>query len=381
MTLSTNCKTIFCWFAIFVFPSISLGQIHADKPHWYFESTVRYGRIIPNSKDFNYLWDIAMYGMDFRFGKQTTGVNEWEQWFNYPDFGVALRYVNFNDDRFGNNLALFGYMNGALFRFDKLSINYSIGLGIMHWVKHYDPLLNPENVLIGSPLNAHIDLTLGVEYMLSDATDIFLKTNFSHTSNGALVLPNKGINVLSGLFGLRYHVNNRLPRIKTIDTITSFVPVNRLYFFIAPGFRQSKVDFNYYPKYVFQIGYSRQFHPKFSFGGGIDLNYSGELALLLPKSEQSEWKYYSQAAFSSFELTFDRLIMHFAFGVYLNQAFSHYTPYYERAGIRVVLGKERKHFVGFAIKAHAGSADFLEWTYGYNFFKWFDRKPNRINKS
>ena len=71
----------------------------------------------------------------------------------------------------------------------------------------------------------------------------------------------------------------------------------------------------------------------------------------------------------------------YLFGVYLNKAFSHYTPYYERAGIRVVLGKERKHFVGFAIKAHAGSADFLEWTYGYNFFKWFDRKPNRLNKS
>ena len=377
--MTDKCKTIFWLFVLIVFPSVLSAQVHSDKPRWYFEPVIRYGRIIPNSNVFNYLWNINMYGMDFRVGKQTTGANEWEQWFNYPDFGMALRYSNFNDDRFGNNIAIFGYMNGALYRFDKFSLNYSIGLGIMHWVKHYDPFLNPQNIFIGSSLNAHIDLTLGIQYELSDETDVFIRGDFSHTSNGAVVLPNKGVNVLSGQFGLRYHVNKREPRIRTVDTITSFVPQSRLYFFIAPGFRQSKVDLKYYPKYGVQLGFSRQFHPKFSFGGGIDLNYSGELSALLPKAEQKEWKYFNQAAFSSFELTFDRLIMHFAFGVYLNKAFKYYTPFYERAGFRILLGDEKKHFIGFSIKAHAGSADYLEWTYGYNFYSWFDRKPNPIN--
>ena len=61
------------------------------------------------------------------------------------------------------------------------------------------------------------------------------------------------------------------------------------------------------------------------------------------------------------------MVLHVSGAVYVNRAFAFNTPFYERAGIRVLLGKEMNHFVGASVKANAGSVDFLELHYGYRF--------------
>ena len=76
----------------------------------------------------------------------------------------------------------------------------------------------------------------------------------------------------------------------------------------------------------------------------------------------------------AFEVLYGRLVVHLSGAVYLNRAFEYYTPFYERAGVRVLLGKNRNHFVGAAVKAHAGSVDYLEWTYGCHFVSFGDKR-------
>ncbi|MEG2070770.1 MAG: acyloxyacyl hydrolase [Bacteroidales bacterium] len=357
--------------------ALSFCQIHKETDY-YISSLLRYGTLMSHSSTPEYLKNIQQCGFDIGFGKRTTGTQEWEQWHHYPDYGVVLTVQNLNNPMFGTNFALFGYMNGTFCEVSKFQLQYQYGLGIAFWPVTYDPVDNPRNTYIGSHLTAYVDLALGIEYQLSKKIDLFLRVNFCHSSNGATKLPNTGVNIIGGNIGLKYHINERKKPIHTLDTIELFTPLNSLYFYIAPGLRESKLNHLYYLKSDIQIGYQRQFHPIFRFGAGLDFSFNGDISALFPPAEKNMLKCFRQSVFASFEVLYNRFVFHVSAGLYFNKSFGYYTPFYERAGVRFLLGKGKKHFIGVAIKAHGGSADFIEWTYGYQFFQWSDKKQNKI---
>ena len=196
-------------------------------------------------------------------------------------------------------------------------------------------------------------------------------------------LPNMGINPLSGAVGVKcyFHRQDTLG-ISYRHRDTTFRKKNSFYAVVSAGTRQSKKDAMvtngaagpYYLGTSLQIGYMRQPHPKFRYGAGIDINYSGELARQLPAEQRRTGKYFSEAVTAVFEVLYGRFVVHVSGAVYVNRTFSFYTPFYERAGFRVLLGKSRNHFVGASVKAHAGSVDYLEWCYGWHFISFGDKR-------
>ncbi len=339
----------------------------------YLEPAVRVGRIVPNSSNTQYLAEVGLYSIELRLGKQTTGELPWHQLFNYPEFGVALRYGHFDDAMFGDKLSACAYMNGTIYRKKWFTLHYQFGAGLAYWAKHYDEVLYPKNRFIGSHLNAHIDLALGADFRVSPQAALTVRANFSHSSNAAILLPNMGINPISGALGVKcyFKKQNDLPFTFNHKDST-FIKKNSFFISVAAGTRQSKKDAPddsykadpFYLGTVLQIGYFRQFSPKFRYGAGIDFNYSGELKAHLPAEQQKLYKYFNQAAFLTFEVIYNRFVLHTCFAVYINRSFNFYTPFYERAGFRFLLGKNKNHFIGASVKAHVGSVDYLEWTYG-----------------
>lgn len=355
---------------------LSLCAQDPNQQQWYIEPAIRIGRIIPNASNTAWLSHVSLYSAELRLGKQTTGQHEWERLFNYPEYGICLRYGHFDNNIFRDKVALFGYMNGTIYRIQRWTFHYQFGLGVACWSNPYHETKNPQNRFIGAHLNAHIDLALGIDFRMSPHTALTLRANFSHSSNAALKLPNMGINPLSGAIGVKcyFHEAKDLDfTFKTRDT--NFIKKNSFYVLVGGGVRQSKKNAvvtngaakGYYPGFVLQIGYLRQFHPKFRYGAGIDFNYSGELSRHLPENQRKQSKYFSQALFLSFEVLYGRLVLHVSGAVYINKAFSFYEPFYERAGLRFLLGKKRNNFIGAQVKAHAGSVDFLEVCYGIHF--------------
>lgn len=360
-------------------------QQMGDKPprnDWFLEPTFRAGALLPNGKLFA---GTSMHGFDLRFGKQTFGRDLWTQRRNYPNYGVALRYDHYSEPAIGDQVALLGYVNGSYFRTKWFALTFQFGCGIAYFTKHYDYQENPENSYIGSHVNAHIDLELGTEFRLNRFLDLAVRGGLSHTSNGASKLPNYGVNTLTGHVGLRCHLQPRPDYLRTLDTAAKFKRTHNLYFFVAPAFRQSKKDRIYYTDEELaaganmyanmltyfagtaQLGYSWHFHPNYRFGAGFDFMYSSELRRHLEDEAPAEWKFFSVATFASIEFVFNRFVVHGAFAVYLYQHQKYYEYFYERAGFKFLLGKQKNHFVGIGIKAHAGMADYLEWQYGWNF--------------
>ncbi len=352
-------------FILFFVHSVSLfGKDSTYKANYYVEPILRIGRVM------GYPGNVYLYSPEIRFGKQTLGEKEWEREYHYPHYGIAFRYGSFDNNAFGNKLAVYGYINCSFFDYKRLSLHYQLGFGVAYWFRCYDSILHPESRYIGKHFNAYIDLELGAQYQLSPSFDLIMSADFTHSSNGATKMPNLGVNVISGHAGLRYHISSSRSYIHPIDSVDCFSPQNNIYFFIAPAFRQSKESYGNYFAGTFQIGYMRRFHPKFRYGGGIDIMYSEELRNYLPLEQRSQMKYISQALFASFEVLYNRVVLHVALASYLHRAFDFYEFYYERAGVKLLLGRQYNHFAGISIKAHGGVADYIEWTYGYQFLTW-----------
>ena len=221
---------------------------------------------------------------------------------------------------------------------------------------------------------------------MSPHTDLVVRADFSHSSNGVLKLPNDGINSLSLSAGVRCRLYDQLKGLHSIDTIQAYKPINSLYFSISPALKQSRAEFSLSqimkPHYCFassvEIGYLRQPHPKFRYGGGFDLFYNSEILTRLKPEERSQDKCLMPALFATFDVTFSRMILHTSFGAYVGRYYDFYKPYYEHLGVQFLLGPKKNHIVGASIKAHFGRADYIEWTYGYQFYNWYDKKSKKI---
>lgn len=366
---------------LILFSVICFGQT-TEKKHWYVEPAFRYAYHIP----FKPYKAYPVYCADLRLGWQTTGKQPWERFFNYPLVGIGFRYEhNTMRDYYdaesqsnitlGGSFALFGYCNGHIIKKPRFQFDYTWGIGLAYW-----PL--GDNRLISSPLTVHLNLDFGPVFRLHDKIDLFARASFSHASNGAIRIPNKGVNVIGGQAGIRVYLDSRAPELH--DSLTNaFQKSNTIYISESPGFRESNtIPGRYCLGNTFQLGYARRFHPCFSYGGGLDLLYTGENKVMYEShGELDRYKgiyAWSLAPYVSFELVYGHFIGHLDIAYYLIQPTQyvprHYLPFYERLAFRYHFGQDDRLFAGVGMKVHGSRIDYIEWTVGMKLFQWKDKK-------
>lgn len=133
----------------------------------------------------------------------------------HPEIGVgfqvdALASVKAaNGPGMGNIYSLYGYFDRPLLVFRGFSLGYSgeFGAGFM-FSNRYDPVTNPWNVVISSPVNAHISLGVQALFAVTPKYDAGIGFFFNHHSNGAVTFPNYGLNA----FELALRVGMKDPR-------------------------------------------------------------------------------------------------------------------------------------------------------------------------
>lgn len=118
-----------------------------------------------------------------------------------PEYGIAMHILGLadatavNGPGMGNVYSLYGYFDRQLVRAGGFSFGYSAGLGFgFCFSKLYDPVTNPWNIILSTPVNGHFSLGLFSEYDISNRYEAGLGFYFNHNSNGAFTFPNKGLN-------------------------------------------------------------------------------------------------------------------------------------------------------------------------------------------
>ncbi len=149
---------------------------------------------------------------DFSFQvlKQTLGEKPIEQIFHYPRYGLGLYTGQFFREQYRSRpIGVYGVFLGPFVETNKISLNYSILLGLTGNWNHYDPARNNFNTTLANDFTSHVDFGLLLNYELSRRFEAGIGCSFAHFSNGALKIPNFGINMFTPQFSLSYTPDNK----------------------------------------------------------------------------------------------------------------------------------------------------------------------------
>lgn len=332
------------------------------------------GELKFNERTKQTLADSYYSGFNFRVGFQTQRSDStqriYHQLYNYPIYGIGIYGSTFGQEHLGRPYAVYGFVSIPIKPQVNKRWNYSyrIALGLSGRFNPYNEDDNPLNLIIGSKNNVFIDLGAQANYMLSRRFQVGAGISFHHFSNGALALPNTGINLLPLSLAVTY-----IPSSKPFDFRKDPYPalgkVEQLHFNYAFGLKQ--IDREHDKKYfksTLGAYYSKHFGYKWRLGAGIDVFYSASgndnYIAGLQTGKFSSLFSYGTSFYVDHVLT-RRLYLNGNAGVYLhrNKFNGESTPVYLRIGMRYKVYKE--FFTGVSIKAHGGKADFIEWTTGY----------------
>jgi hypothetical protein len=287
-----------------------------------------------------------------------------------PKLGIGLAFLNFHHPSFGTPNVLYGFTEIPMSRRDKrLNFTYGIGVGLAWNFHHYDKDKDPQNLVIGSSVNAHLQANINMHYWLSRNFMFSVGTGFRHYSNGALQKPNAGINVIPFTVSLEYKVMERL----IPDALPTLPPFRKHWSYSvynSVGAKQLEMGQPVVFKNLFGFNAGYKFSYKYRVAAGFDLTYTAGSSGRIPGNQSNFSKSVSYGPYVGWEwyLT-DRIYLPIYLGTYLhrNEANEEQGMLFQRLGIRYALLPSRSLVIGTGLKSHLGSADFIEFTVGYNF--------------
>lgn len=329
----------------------------------------------------------AFQAFTIKLAKQTTGVNQWEQLYKYPNYGFGIYMADFhNPEEIGTPFTIYGFFNAPFKRWNKLTFNYELGFGATFNWKSFNPVNNQYNISIGAGQSFFIDAGLNLQYNLTKKIDVETGFSLTHFSNGALKKPNKGINTIGPKISLKYNFEDRPNFIK--NDIPVYEKENEWLISVFGGiknviFEDATIDV--IEKYeglnfsVFGIStlFNKQVSYKSKLGIGMSVSYNGaqdaqvavennELdALDSPFSDKLQVSIYP-----SYELIVNKvsLILQPAFYLYRKNLKNNTPVFHQRIGLKYYFSDN--FFAGITLRDYDfQTSDFIEWNVGYR-IKW-----------
>ncbi len=320
-----------------------------------------------------------------KLSKQTTGNKLWEQIYKYPNWGFGMYVADFyNPAEIGNPIALYGFFNAPFVRWNRGTFNYEISFGATANWKSFNPLTNQYNVAIGAGQSFFIDAGLNLDFELSNHLDLIAGFSLTHFSNGAMKIPNSGINSIAPKVALKYNLYDRpkfikqqLPKFKPTNDweISTFVSTKNLVF---DTLTNVAILEKYEGAYFTVLGITGTFNHQISrmskIGIGLNLAYNesvnGQVAIQnndIVDVDGPFMEKFQISIFPSYELVVNKmsLVLQPAFYIYRKQFKNQSPTFHQRIGLKYHITDDI--FVGIILRDYAFHvSDFIEWTVGYS---------------
>ena len=365
-------------------------------------------RTRPNLKTYGYMTYEAGVG----FQSHPSDSSAFAQQFGYPmlNFGFSLaRMGNFkfyDQTHFSNLYSLYGSFERSLMRRKHVSLGYIFDFGATYNPDRYDPVNNPGNNWLSSPVMAYFAAGAFVKFHVGDRWELGADAMFRHYSNGRLALPNEALNALgAGLFA-RYRLDDYdykeytgKPRLKGDykrgmqyaivlggGVHTCMAEWNAKVEKEDDPVKKSEVKLKAHPKLSVSVDAMYRYALRYASGVSLDVFYSSNMKEL----EASDRIVYGDEAVEKspgydpisvglalvHEVYWHNLAVHVAVGAYpyrhkgvngieAKEAGDRERGWhYEKAGLRYYFPKFGDTFLGFAIKSHSIKAEYLEFSAG-----------------
>lgn len=191
---------------IFIFAGDS---IKIKFPHFVAINTTD-GFVFPSNKFVQGEYRIPHYtAFTIKYGVSSKGDDWKDHTYGHPALGVGLYVANFyREDDLGTPFSLFFFQRATLRQFTpRWSLDYEWNLGSSFNWKYYDAFDNPDNIALGSSINVHVGGNVFMKWRMSQKFDLHGGIGFTHFSNGASALPNRGLNMANAFVELVYHIH------------------------------------------------------------------------------------------------------------------------------------------------------------------------------
>lgn len=161
--------------------------------------------------------------------------------------GIGLAVYGFgNLKEIGRPIVAYFFQRSEITKISPhFSLNYEWNFGISTGWKPYDPNNNPNNIIVGSKVNAFISLGTSISWKLANNILLFGGVDFTHFSNGNTKYPNAGVNLLGSKIGVVYDVSKTeiVPQEKDVRQSPKFTRHISYDWVIFGSWRRKGVDF------------------------------------------------------------------------------------------------------------------------------------------
>jgi hypothetical protein len=320
---------------------------------------------------------------ELKLGWQSKRSQEWAGPLNYPSYGVGLYYGLVGDAQvFGHPHAVFGFMAVPLTQERRLTFQVEPAAGIGFNLKPYDSLSNPDLSTLGGRFSFYFALQAEARYRVSRTIDLQGGMNFHHMSNGRVLHPNLGINLLGMRLGATWHFR-RLPKEAIPEQPLQVRPTNghrtkprpnherSVALYQAFGVAQNKVDIGTRMQYLTSttlLEYQRALNSMHSVSAGAEvfLDYSARDTAEYDIPPGSP--VFFPAVHAGYGLSFWRLAIRIQAGTYLTAwGREQKGTFFLRPNLRYDISPRLFGQVG--LKTITTTADWIEFGIGYKFYR------------
>jgi hypothetical protein len=336
------------------------------------------GMILSHNNLISHLTTGHPKGFLLSWHKATYGDKKWERLFNYPDIGYSFSYLDYDNKDLGRNFAIHGF---RIFHIGKAhtdrSLLFKLGFGISYSDNPFSLENNTKNTAIGSNLglNTYFQFNYKWENIFFERLGFQSGITFIHQSNGAIHLPNLGVNTLSVNFGLNYNFNQDKERelIYVENEIGEFDNSIKYIVSILGGVNSSdEFGGRFFPFATLSGGIIKHFTYKHNWQVGADFFASSfERENIIFENAQGGRKYVDPddylrfGIYIGYGLRMYDLEMLIQTGYYLYQKKTDYGKFYNRMGLKKHLNS--RLYAQISVKAHLAKAESLELGIGYKF--------------
>lgn len=359
-------KRIFLVLFIFCIP-ICYSQSNSS----YIQTDYFYGNIINHNPDISILLQGHPTGFFISYNKKSFGEENWQEHYNYPDFGYSFGYQDYKSAILGKLYSIYGHYNFYLFnRKNKNQFIFRTGIGLAYNTNPYNKETNNKNTAFGSHLNSstYFKLYFQRENLVNN---LGLNTGltFVHASNSNIKSPNSGVNIWAFTLGLNYNLTSKEKPIAFIPSSESrlFKEPIKYNFALRGGVNESGIiGSGIKPFFVASVYADKRLNRKSAIQLGADLYISPmlkefyQLNLTIPHTHLKETNSFSRVGlFVGHELFINKIAVETQLGYYVKYPFEYEGRVYETLGLKRYIN--HKWFVSIRLKAHAANAETVEF--------------------
>ena len=309
-------------------------------------------------------------GVELSLQKRTFGATAWEANFGYPDVDYKISYFDLkNKEQLGHVVAL---STGMAFHLVgktpfKDQLQFYFGMGLAYATNPYHKEFNNLNNVISSKLSFYGNLKLAYHHQFGERLNAGVGLKITHFSNGAVKLPNNGLNLVSLNVMTSYKISSGKPNYISAPEVQEFDRKIRFGAVIRMGWAESSPPGSGV-KPVYSLGLIVQ--QRISLKSRLDIGIEGfankalEYEVTHNHSFDGDTLDYRKVGFMfGHELVVNKFVFVTQLGVYLYNPYAPQNSLYTRLGLKYYFTD--KLFASISLKTHYAVAEVIEYSVGF----------------